>query len=122
MYLLLILIYIIVVFAFAMIVITPYENDELQRNITLSCAFIYNLLYGAFILPMYLFAMNFIRLDYWYIKSVIKSNFLVPALTFVCSFILLNILFKNKLKMGNKEYLKWNILLLAGGFLIIMIL
>ena len=115
----LIAIFIIVSFVFAMLVVTPYENEKLQRNITLYCAIIFNLIYGVFIIPGLLFLLNFVTFDYRIINNL---TLIIPASIFILSFILLNILFKNKLKMNTEEYLKWNIIVVIGGFLVIILL
>ena len=56
------------------------------------------------------------------IKYISSANFLVTLLVFMLSFRLLNKLFENQIKMDVKEYKKWRIGLVIGGFLLIMVL
>lgn len=116
-------IFIIVIFVIAMLVITPYENEKNGEIIIKVCFVLFNFLYGAVIIPIILFMLNPIfKQNQDMIKYISSANFLVTLLVFMLSFRLLNKLFENQIKMDVKEYKKWRIGLVIGGFLLIMVL
>ena len=116
------LVFIIITFVLTMLIITPYENEEVQQKVMMICGIIFNLLFGTFTPMLVVRLFPIIRLDISFIKYILRPTFLVPVFIYFGLFLLLNILFKKKSNTDLKKYLTWNVAAVTVGYFIIIVL